>query len=72
MRDEQFRTYLFSYRHDGDNWCFEVKAPNLADAKSRVSKMAFAVYDGELAMRIPHSFGWFARCVVWVRNIWKF
>lgn len=53
MKEREYRTYLFSYRHEGATWGFEVKARSPEDARARVRKMANAVYDGELIMKIP-------------------
>ncbi|MCC4116361.1 hypothetical protein LLG90_13455 [Aromatoleum toluclasticum] len=67
--DDGFKTYLFTYRHRGAFWSMEVKATSPADAKERVSKMACAVYDGELVMKIAEPLGALARVVVWMRNL---
>lgn len=51
-QEKEFRTYLFSYRHDGKEWGFDVQATSPEDAKARVSQMGLARYDGELEMTI--------------------
>lgn len=62
------KTYLFTYRHDGAEWVFEVRATNEADARARVTKMAYATLDGELVAKVPASFGLIPRLIVSVRN----
>lgn len=42
------QTYLFSYRHGGKTWGFDIQAPSLEDAKARLSQMALARYEGIL------------------------
>ncbi len=64
----QDKTYLFSYRHDGAEWVFEVRAQDESDARARVAKMAYATLDGELVAKIPASFGLLPRLIVSVRN----
>jgi len=53
MNTPSFNTYLFSYRHAGAVWGFEIKASSPEDAKARVAKLVFATYEGELVTRIP-------------------
>ncbi len=72
MSENDFRTYLFTYRHDGSEWVFEVKATSPADAKVRVSKMAYAVYDGELFMKMPAECGRLVKAITTVRNLLRF
>jgi hypothetical protein len=50
---EKFQTYLFSYRHNGANWAFDIQATSPEDAKARLAKIARASYDGELKVSIP-------------------
>lgn len=54
---DNFRTYLFSYEHNGARWGFEVMAPDPDDAKCRLAKIANAKFDGELMASIPVSAG---------------
>ena len=63
-----FKTYLFSYSHEGAEWCLEIKARDMQDAKARLARLPFARYDGELYAVIPASAGWLARLIVFVRN----
>jgi hypothetical protein len=48
-----WKTYDCTYKHDGATWSFEIMAPDLADAKSRVAKLGTAVLDGEVVAVIP-------------------
>jgi hypothetical protein len=50
---KNFRTYLFSYQHNGANWAFDIKATSPEDAKARLAKIARASYDGELMASVP-------------------
>ena len=65
---KKFKTYLFSYTHDNSEWGFEIQAENAEDAKLRVSKMIYAKYDGELAMKIPAQLGLLPRFFVMLLN----
>lgn len=65
----EFETFLFSYRHDGAEWSFEIQAKNEADARARLDRMQFATYDGKLAATIPASAGFLARAYVFIRNL---
>lgn len=61
--EKEFQTYLFSYRHDGKEWGFDVKATSPEDAKARVSQMTFSRYEGVLraSFAVPSKGGWFRR-----------
>jgi hypothetical protein len=50
---EDFKTYLFSYAHDGSRWSFEIQARDQEDAMARLNRIPFAAYDGELKLSIP-------------------
>lgn len=63
-----YKTYLFSYRHDGAEWALEIQATSEADAKARVAKLAYATYDGELVAKIPATLGFIPKLMVSVRN----
>jgi len=60
----QFRKFPFTYRYDGTDWCIEIPARSLEEAKERVKVLGFARYDGE-APRAPTASsarrprGWF-------------
>jgi len=49
----EFKTYLFSYTHNGKKWGFELPATSQEDAQLRLSKIARARFDGELVASIP-------------------
>ncbi len=55
MEEPEFKTYLFSYRHEGDEWQFEMKAPSYSDARQRNLKLAKAKYVGILSSKIYAS-----------------
>jgi hypothetical protein len=65
---KKFKTYLFSYTHNNSEWGFEIQAENEEDAKLRVSKMMYAKYDGELAMKIPAQLGVLPRLLIMLLN----
>jgi hypothetical protein len=66
-----FRTYLFSYQHDGASWCIEIPAENPQDAQDRVAKLAYAIYEGEVVTSVPAELGLLARLGVLARNSLK-
>jgi hypothetical protein len=61
--------YLFSYRHDGATWGFEVWASSPEDARAKVSKMAYATYDGVLVAKVPSVVGPLVKFGLWARNM---
>lgn len=67
-KSDSFKTYLFSYQHNGATWGFELKANSPEDARNRLSKIARARYDGVLvaSVPIPDAAGLLAR---WVRRL---
>jgi hypothetical protein len=62
------QTHLFTYRHDGAEWVLEIKAYDEQDAKARLSRLAFASYNGVLVAKIPAALGPVALLVTWFRN----
>jgi hypothetical protein len=50
--NQTFKTYLFSYEHDGASWVLEVKASDPIDAQRRLKRIQYANYDGELVAKI--------------------
>jgi hypothetical protein len=64
----QLKTYLFSYGHADACWSFEIQAESPEDAKLRVSRLAFAHYDGELIAEAPVSLGPIEKATVSLRN----
>lgn len=65
---KKFKTYLFSYTHNGSEWGFEIQAENEEDARLRVSKLMYAKYDGELAMKVPAQMGLLPRFLIFLLN----
>ncbi|WP_291519410.1 hypothetical protein [Acidovorax sp.] len=51
------KTYLFSYRHQGAECVFEIRADSADDARKRVARLQYATLDGELMAKIPASSG---------------
>lgn len=66
--DNSYKTYLFSYNHGGHSWNLEIQAESPEDAKQRVSRLAFATYDGELVAKVPASLGTLTKLTVALRN----
>jgi len=64
----KYKTYLFSYTHDKSEWGFEIQAESEEDAKLRISKMMYAKYDGELAMKVPAQLSLVPRLLVSLLN----
>lgn len=50
--EEAFKTYLFTYRHDGSEWVLPIKARDAHDARERLKGIALARFDGEAMARI--------------------
>ena len=65
----EFKTFLFSYRHDGSDWSFEIKAKDERDALARLARLQSATYDGELRYKLPVAAGFIARFYVFMRNL---
>jgi hypothetical protein len=66
--EKKFKTYLFSYTHDNAEWGFEIQAEDEEDARLRVSKLMYAKYDGELAMKTPSQPGALPRLIIMLLN----
>lgn len=64
-----FKTYLVSYRHEGQQWNLELPATSLEDAEHRLSQLHFAKVDGELIARLPEKLGPFAAILAATRNL---
>ena len=71
MKDTDFKTYLFSYHHDGSRWNLEIPAKDEEDAKMRLAKLAYAQFDGELIAKLPAQVGFLAWFLTSVRNFFK-
>lgn len=48
----EFKTYLFSYQHEGSSYVLELKADSAEDAQRRIGRLQYAHYDGELIAKI--------------------
>ena len=66
-----FRTFLFTYRHEGAEWCFEIPAKDADDAEARLAKMQYATLEGEIRVKLPARLGAVARALVVVRNLFN-
>ncbi len=66
-----FKTYLVSYRHEGELWQIEVRAASELDARERLSKLASGQVDGELVATLPVQAGWLAKAIVLFRNYFR-
>ena len=71
MNATDFKTYLFSYHHDGAKWNLEISAKDEQDAKMRLAKLPYAQFDGELVIKLPAQVGFLARLLTSVRNFFK-
>lgn len=67
--EDGFKAYLFSYNYNGSKWSFEICAESPEDALQRVSRLAFASYDGEVKAKVPAIAGSPVRFVVVMRNV---
>lgn len=67
----EFKSYLFTYQHDGAEWVFEIQARDEKDAIARKAKIAYARLDGELVAKIPAHVGLFAKAAVTLKNALK-
>jgi len=53
-KDDQWPTYLCSYRYQGKTWGFDIKAPSLEDAQARLMSIKHnSNVDGKLFLEIP-------------------
>lgn len=53
MNDDDYRTYSFTYRHDGASWALRIKASSPEDAMRRIVSIRYATYDGPIVAVIP-------------------
>lgn len=66
---EQFKTFVCSYRYDGGEWTFSIKALDRGDAERRLGVIkGWGRVDGELMAVIPAEIGFIARWSVAIRN----
>lgn len=71
MNEADYKTYLFSYKHAGARWSFEIMAKDPQDAKARIAKLIYAEYDGQVFTKIPVSCGAIARLVAWIKTLFR-
>jgi hypothetical protein len=69
--ENELKTYLLSYSHEGARWVVELKAASVQDARLRLGKLAYAHLDGELVARLPVQSGWLAKAMVFLRNAFR-
>ena len=67
---QKLKIHLFSYQFQGAEYSFEIPASTIQEAKERLSRMAFATYNGEVIAKIPAipSTGLLTRALTNVRN----
>lgn len=52
ISENDYRRYLFEYRHDGSEWGIEIVATSPEDAQERIKALGWARYKGEIAATI--------------------
>lgn len=62
--EQPYKTYIYSYEFEGEQWSFEVKAKDFDEAKRRVSAIRNAKLDGELGGRVHVPGGRFTEWLV--------
>ncbi len=67
--DADYRTHLFTYRHDGAEWILAIKATDADDARARVGKLAYATYNGIAVAKMPAAYAPIGILSVWARNV---
>jgi hypothetical protein len=66
--NDEFKSYLFSYNYNGSKWNFEILAEIPDNARQRVSRLAFASYDGEIITKVPANLEGLVRFLAASRN----
>lgn len=66
--DAEYRTHLFTYRHQGSEWVLAIKATDAEDARVRIGKLAYATYDGVAVSEMPAILSPIGIFSVWARN----
>ncbi len=64
----EHKTHVFTYRHDGAEWHFEIKATDADDARKRIGMLAYATYNGVAAGSMPIMLSPFGIASAWLRN----
>lgn len=62
------KTFLVRYRYDGAEWGLHLQARDIEEAKTRLSRLAYASVDGELVMTLPATTGPLAVILTGLRN----
>lgn len=62
---DDYKRYLFDYRHEGAEWSLEIRARDLDDAKARLAAIPWSQYRGEIETSgaIPLG-GWLRRLIM--------
>jgi hypothetical protein len=51
--DQEYKTYIGSYRHQGSEWSFEIQATSREDAEKRLMAIACnGRIDGEVVLKV--------------------
>jgi hypothetical protein len=66
--DAEYKTHLFTYRHDGAEWVLPIKATDADDARARIGKLAYATYNGVAVSQTPAVLAPIGIMSVWARN----
>lgn len=66
--EKAFRTHLFTYRHDGAEWVLAIKATDATDARTRLSRLQYATYNGVALASLPMALGPAGMLVAGARN----
>jgi hypothetical protein len=66
--DANYKTHLFTYRHDGAEWVLAIQASSADDARARIGKLAYATYNGTAISQMPAALAPVGIASVWLRN----
>lgn len=64
----EYKTHMFTYRHDGAEWVVTLEATDADDARARIGKLAYATYDGVVISQTPAALAPIGIASVWLRN----
>lgn len=68
MRNDDHKTFLISYHHQGAEWVLELTALDVEDARARLRVLPLARIDGELIAKVPASLGPLPTIATFLRN----
>lgn len=68
MKEEQFRTYLLEYYHNGAKWNLNIPATSTEDAQERARQIYHAKILGTVEMELPVKAGFAVRAFCWLKN----